>query len=346
MSGRFSERRREPRAGWLASDAPAAAVEIASRHVTVVGISRTAAGPVVQGWASEALPEGAVVPSLTALNVIDSAAVTDAIRRAVAQAGIRGKRVGLVIPDLAAKVSLVPFETVPARDEDLRGLIIWQVRKSAPFRVEDAQVAYMPGGPHGENGRTFVVTLARQDIVRQYEDACAAAGLHAGIVDLASFNVINAVLAGRARPDRDWLLVNTTRESQTLAIMRGDTLMFFRNRSIDGDETLPDLVHQTAMYYEDRLQGGGFERVVLSGTASRSGDAVRQSLAERLHAPVASIEPRQVAAFTGRGFDDLQPAAADALVAPLGLLMRDGGGAEPGGGAELRGGAALHGGGR
>ena len=30
----------------------------------------------------------------------------------------------------------------------------------------------------------------------------------------------------------DWLLVNTTQESQTLAIMRGDTLMFFSNRPI------------------------------------------------------------------------------------------------------------------
>lgn len=317
---------------WLSTDAPLTAVEIASHRVTAVGFARAAGGPVVQGWASEPLPDGAVVPSLTSLNVADTAAVGEAVRRALSRAGLKGRRAGLVIPDLAAKVSLVPFETVPERQEDLAELITWQVRKAAPFSIEDAQMAFVPGAPHGPNGRTFVVTVARKDIVRQYEDVCAAAGAQAGVVDLASFNVINAVLAGRPADAAaaggppaggDWLLVNTTRESQTLAIMRGETLLFFRNRPVDSDETLPDLVHQTAMYYEDRLQGAGFERVMLAGAAAWSGDSVRRGLSERLHAPVASIEPRHMALFTGTEVTHLQPAAADALLAPLGLLLRE-----------------------
>lgn len=312
---------------WLASDAPWTAIEIASDRVTAVALGKSADGLAVQGWASEALTEGTVTPSLTALNIVDTATVTAALRRAIARAGVKSKRAALVIPDLAAKVSLVPFETVPERQEDLANLIGWQVRKAAPFRLEEAQLSFIAGAPHAERGRTFVVTLARTDIVRQYEDVCAAAGLQAGIVDLASFNVINAVLAGRSRPESDWLLVNTTRESQTLAIVRGDVLMFFRNRPIDSDETLPDLVHQTAMYYEDRLQGSGFERVVLAGGAAWSGEGVRRGLAERLHAPVLSIEPRHVAGFSGPGFEDLQPAAAGALIAPLGLLLRERGSA-------------------
>lgn len=326
---------------WFAGDAPTAAIEIAAHRVTVLGLARGPGAAVVQGWASEALPAGAVVPSLTASNILDTGAVTDALRRALGRAGIKGRRAGLVIPDLAAKVSLVPFETVPVRSSDLSELITWQVRKAAPFRIEDAQMAFIEGAPHGAAGRTFVVTLARKDIIRQYEDVCAGAGAQAGVVDLASFNVINAVIAeareagdpsarsgpARAESRADWLLVNTTQESQTLAIMRGETLMFFRNRPIDGDETLPDMVHQTAMYYEDRLQGAGFERVVLAGGAAWSGDGVRRGLSERLKAPVTSLEPRQVAAFSGAAFDDLQPGAAEALLAPLGLLLRERGAA-------------------
>lgn len=322
---------------WLTGDAPGAAIEIAAHRVTVLGLARGDGAPVVQGWASEPLPAGAVVPSLTAPNIADTAAVTDALRRALARAGVKARRAGLVIPDLAAKVSLVPFDTVPERSQDLSDLISWQVRKSAPFRIEDAQMAFIEGARHGAAGRTFVVTLARRDVIGQYEEVCAAAGAQAGVVDLASFNVINAVLAQPAQPaqpqgdlpssQHDWLLVNTTQESQTLAIMRGETLMFFRNRPIDGDEKLPDLVHQTAMYYEDRLQGTGFERVVLAGGAAWSGDAVRRSLSERLRAPVTSIEPRNVAAFSGPEFEDLQPAAAEALLAPLGLLLRERGSA-------------------
>jgi type IV pilus assembly protein PilM len=330
MSATQGKGQRAESPNWLSGSAPEAAIEIAAHRVTVVGLARSAGEPVVQGWASEALPPGAVVPSLNALNIADRAAVVEALRRAMARAGVRGRRAGLIIPDLAAKVSLVPFDTVPERAQDLSDLVTWQVRKAAPFRIEDAQMAFIEGARHGDAGRTFIVTLARKDVVREYEDVCAAAGAHAGVVDLASFNVINAVLAARHRDlgaqmaqAVDWLLVNTTQESQTLAIMRGDTLMFFRNRPVEGDEKLPDLVHQTAMYYEDRLQGAGFERVVLAGGAAWSGDSVRRGLSDRLHAPVTSIEPRQIAGFTGQEFEDLQPAAADALIAPLGLLLRD-----------------------
>ncbi|MDQ3071350.1 MAG: pilus assembly protein PilM [Acidobacteriota bacterium] len=318
---------------WLTGDAPAAAIEIATDRVTVVGLARAASGAVVQGWATEALPAGAVVPALTSLNVIDTVATGEALKRALARAGVKASRVGLVIPDLAAKVSLVPFEKVPARQEDLKELITWQVRKAVPFRLEDAQMSFVPGAAHGDAGRTYVVTLARRDIVQQYEEVAAAAGVHAGVVDISSFNVINAILRGQVSPGdlslppapspSDWLLVSTTADSQTLAIMRGEALVFFRNRTIEGDETLPDLVHQTAMYYEDRLQGAGFARVVLAGGAAWSGDAVRQSLTDRLHAPVTTIEPRQVATFTGAEFQALPPAAADALLAPLGLLLRE-----------------------
>ena len=307
----------------LDSQAPTTAIEIAGTRVTVVGLTNAPDGPTVHGWASEPLAPGVVVPSLTALNIVDPAAVQGAIERAVTRAGVKAKRAALVIPDLAGKVTLVPFETIPDREGDLTQLISWQVRKSAPFNVEDAQMSFIPGALHGDRGRTYVVTLARRDIVRQYEDVCAAAGAHTGVVDLASFNLINAVLAGNAPAGGDWLLVNTTPDSQTLAIMRGDTLMFFRSRPIDGDEQLPDLVHQTAMYYEDRLGGAGFARVVLAGGAAWSGDALRQSLADRLHAPITAIEPKTIAGFAGRAFENLQPAAAEALLAPLGLLLRE-----------------------
>ena len=319
----------------LNSEAPTTAIEIAGTRVTVVGLTNGPHGPVVHGWASEALAAGAVVPSLTALNVVDAAAVKGAIERALSRAGIKARRAALVIPDLAAKVTLVPFETIPERAEDLAQLVSWQVRKSAPFSIDDAQMSYVPGAPHGERGRTFVVTLARRDIIRQFEDVCASAGAHTGVVDLASFNLINAVLAGSGwgqvsasasggnLSPYDWLLVNTTADSQTLAIMRGETLMFFRSRPVEGDERLPDLVHQTAMYYEDRLGGAGFARVVLAGGAAWSGEDVRQGLADRLRAPVTSIEPRAIAGFAGRDFEDLQPAAAEALLAPLGLLLRE-----------------------
>src|SRR5881227_3092715 len=76
------------------------------------------------------------------------------------------------------------------------------------------------------------------------------------------------VLASSSAPEEDWLLVHVTQEDATMAILRGEHLVFFRNRAADGEATLADMVHQTTMYYEDRLSGKGFGKVLLAGTGS------------------------------------------------------------------------------
>src|SRR4026207_2429563 len=54
-------------------------------------------------------------------------------------------------------------------------------------------------------GREYLVTVARRDIIESYERVCEAAGVHAGLIDIASFNQINAVLA-RGLVSGDWLV--------------------------------------------------------------------------------------------------------------------------------------------
>ncbi|MGH9176385.1 MAG: hypothetical protein ACRD1H_18595, partial [Vicinamibacterales bacterium] len=172
-------------------------------------------------------------------------------------------------------------------------------------------------------GQEFVVTLARTDVIAEYEEACAHAGVHGGLVDLATFSIINGVLASRTAPTGDWLFVHATPTSTTLTVMRDRDLIFFRHRDEETEGTLADVVHQTAMYYEDRLKGVGFTRVLLAGWAVVPGgaDALRRSLEERLALEVERVDPRWAAALLDR-----ISASADVLdsLAPLvGILLRE-----------------------
>jgi type IV pilus assembly protein PilM len=307
------------------SPAPAAAVEITADRVSAASLERRGGQAVVSAHASEPLPEGALVPSLTGANVHDRPTVLGALGRVLERIG-RPRRIGLVVPDVIARVSLVRFEQVPSRAQDLEQLVRWQVRKTAPFPIEDAQVSYV-SGLRAEDGQEFLVTLARRDVIAEYENLCAEAGAHAGIVDLSTINVINVVLAGSAAPTADWLLVNITGTYTSIALLRGPHLILFRNRAADTEGTLADLVHQTAMYYEDRLKGAGFARVFLSGAgaeeADRAGeiDQIRHSLEERLRTPVDMVDPRAAAPLTDR--ITAAPALLDALAPLVGLLLRD-----------------------
>jgi hypothetical protein len=81
------------------------------------------------------------------------------------------------------------------------------------------------------------------------------------------------------------------------------------------------------MYYEDRLKGAGFARVVLAGAgiagAQQAGDIeqVRRSLEERLRTPVDTIDPRASVTLTDR--ITAAPALLDTLAPLVGLLLRD-----------------------
>jgi Tfp pilus assembly PilM family ATPase len=304
---------------------PPAAVEIGSQRVSAVSLEIRGGRPVVTGYASEPVPEGALTPSLTGQNVHDRAALVAAIARALEQVG-RPRRIGLVIPDPVTKVSLVRFERVADRSAELDQLIRWQVRKAAPFPIDEALVSHVAGARTDE-GQEFVVSVARRTAIEEYESLCTAAGAHAGIVDLSTFNVANVVLAGSPVPTGDWLLVNLAPDWASIAIMRGPHLIFFRSRGAVGEGTLVDLAHQTSMYYEDRLQGQAFDRVLVCGAstagADHAGDVLelRRSLEARLAAPFDTVDARTAASLadpTAAG-----PALLDMLAPLVGLLVRD-----------------------
>lgn len=316
--------RTRPFARWLASPPPAAALEIAVGRVTAVSVAHQGDSLVLSGHASAGLPAGAVESVLNAPNVHDPAALSAAIRSVLDNLSPRPKRIGLVLPDTVAKVSLIRFEKVPPRVQDLDQLIRWQVRKAAPFRIEDAQVAWVPGLSFPDGAREFLVTTARRDVIESYERACAAAGVYAGIVDLASFNVINLVVAERDVTAGDWLLVHVAAEYVTLAVVRNGDVIFFRNRTTADDVDLVEMIHQTAMYHEDRLGGGGFRRIVLAGATARGAeqaDRLRRQVEER-----TGTRPEPVGFGGAIALRDRISASAelvDTTAPAVGLLVRE-----------------------
>ena len=308
---------------WFASPPPAVAVDITAAQVLAVAMADHGSTRVIAGHAVESLAAGVATPSLNSPHTHDERALVAAIDAVLQTIGHRTRRIALVLPDSVAKVSLLRFEKVPAKAQDLDQLIRWQVRKTAPFRIEDAQLTWQPGAALPGGGREYLVTMARRDIIQSYERAARAAGAHAGLIDITSFNQINAVLATGDVPG-DWLLVNIAADYATLAVVRGDHVIFFRNRTRGSEGDLPDLVHQTAMYHEDRLGGGGFSRVVLAGVSvlgAEEAERFRRVLEERLGQRVDPIDFRAAAEMRDR--IAAGPELLDMLAPAVGILLRE-----------------------
>jgi len=308
-------------ASWLASPPLEAALEISPAAVSVAVLGGRSSNPVVQGYAVEPLPPGAVTPSLTSTNIADPDAVARALDSACQSLGLKPKRVALVIPDVAAKVSLVRFDQTPTRRDDLNQLIRWQVKKSTPFPVDDACLTYTAGA-HQAVGGEFVVVVARRETIREYEGVCERIGIEAGLVDIATFAVINLFLSSNLGTAGDWLVVHMRPEYTSVAILRRDDVLFFRNR-VEGDaEAMEDVVHQTAMYYQDRLEGRGFSRILLGGIGRLQGevDLARRNLEARMGTVVEPIDPTRGAALTDR--ITATPELMATLSPLVGMLLR------------------------
>ncbi|MPY88153.1 MAG: hypothetical protein GEU99_09540 [Luteitalea sp.] len=327
---------------WLVAPPPSVGLEIAEDRVTAVAVSRTDTSTTITAHAVVPLADGLVRPALATPNIEDRDTVARAVGEALAASG-RPRRVALVVPDAATKVSLLRLEQVPSRSEDFDQLVRWQMKKTAPFPIEEAQVSVTRGVSLAEGGAEFVVTLIRRDIVSEYEAVCRQAGAHAGIVDMATFNLVNLVLLTErsiAAPSadgppeqplapasavvglRDWMLVNMSPSSTSIAIVRGADLIFFRNRPIERGDDLADHVHQSRMYYEDRLGGEGLARVFLTGAVDRNRlvSALRD-VESRLERRIEPLDVRKAAALPDRIM--VAPELVGALAAPVGLVLRE-----------------------
>ena len=126
-------------------------------------------------------------------------------------------------------------------------------------------------------------------------------------------------------PPGDWLLVHVTPDASTMAIVRDGALLLFRHRPVEGDGSLADLGHQTAMYYEDRLNGRGLARVVVAARDAAPADlGDLQALGRALEQRVGRRSWRSIRAALVRN-RSREPRGGEraAIAAPVGVLLRE-----------------------
>jgi Tfp pilus assembly PilM family ATPase len=200
------------------------------------------------------------------------------IRELFAASGTKPGRVSLILPDNLAKVSIVTLPEKPANRGLLREMLRFKLRRSIPFRLEDAVISShaLPGiGPE----QHYLVAVMLRSVVEQYEAALAAVGARPGLVDLCTpslFNLVRPALQKAAATGADAALLNCTRGYFTLMIVRSDRVVFFRCKSYAAGED-EDIAGRLAVlsrelasslsYYTDKLGGAGVGTLFVRSTA-------------------------------------------------------------------------------
>jgi type IV pilus assembly protein PilM len=303
---------------WLnAMPHPSLVVEIAGGHVAAARWGAT--GSALESFAVEPLPFGAVSASPVEPNVSQPDEVRNALRRVLSRVPDRGQGLALLIPDQVVRVFILPFETLPRRADEALPLLRWRLKKSVPFDVDETVVSWMRQTGKG-GGLQVVASVARQRIVREYEEIVNGLGTTASIV-LSSTLATLPLLEERGAT----ILVRMSGKALTTVISQGANLSVYRSTDVSGDasslepQAMLDEIFPAIAYHQDTW-GVAIERGRISGFGARE-TVFNRALSEELKCPVASLAESENARALDSRAKDLMRQDLDGLV---GWMMNQG----------------------
>jgi type IV pilus assembly protein PilM len=252
------------------STAPAAArphtaVELTPEGALAAAIPNGGGAPV---YAFAPLRPGALSPGIAGTNIIAHDAVVETLRTALDQVSPRSRAVTLIVPDTAARVFVLDFDTLPPKAPDVVYPVLrFRLRKSVPFEVEHAALSYQilsqnPAG--GEGAVKVLVTIMPKAILAEYESAVQAAGYQPGVVLLSGLASLAALT--EAAPA---LVANLSSTALTTSVTSGDNLLLYRTLELPEDNAtrVSDVqrnISVAAAYFEDKV-GSAPRRLYYAG---------------------------------------------------------------------------------
>jgi hypothetical protein len=263
---------------------PLWACELTSRHVIVAGVSKQRNR--VKARVAGQLRAHSVIGSLTETNIADKESTRAAVSQALSEAGFDGSEIAVIVPDDAVRIGFITVEKLSKDPEEQQTFIRWKFKKTVPFDVESAQIAFRVLGTKTDGSTDILVTLSPRAVVQEYENLFDSVDIHAGLVipsTLAALNLFNA-------PPADSLFLKVAPDCITTTIFQHGRMQFYRR--LVGVSPY-EAAYPTVMYYQDKLGGKALGQLVVCSYDSD----VRTSLEElqvKLNLMPERLEPRAV----------------------------------------------------
>lgn len=270
------------------------AVEVDPSHLllAVARREKREARPRVAHLRARPLPEGLLRPSVLQPNVADPAALAAEVR-ALFDALEAPRGLSVLLPDAATKVAILDLDKLPPSRREALELVRFRLKKTVPFRIDDALVDFQPLRAAAGKMRLLTAVASRQ-VVEQYAAAFEALGAQPGLMTLSTLALAERALPPASAPDSgDVLLANVTPHALTLSVFRGGDMVLFRSKGLAGPREADPEERRlaarrewqaTVAYYQEKLAGRGFSRALARLVGWKAPDLLDAEDVERLEA--------------------------------------------------------------
>jgi type IV pilus assembly protein PilM len=255
-------------------------LDIGTSAVRAVQVSAGGKGPVtLERLGQVLLPPGAMRDG----EIVDHAAVAEAIKTLWSRYGLKGKKVALGVANQQVVVRQVDLPALPV--DELRQSLGFQVQEYIPIPVEqailDLHVIEEYETQAGDRLSRIMLVAAQRDMIEGLVSVVRQAKLEPVLVDLAAFAMLRSLAPEQAIADREGeLLIDIGSAVTNIVVHENGSPRFVRILLMGGGEITEGLMSALGMSYEEA------ESAKADGTAAEpgalaSGDETTRLVAER-----------------------------------------------------------------
>jgi type IV pilus assembly protein PilM len=209
---------------------------------------------------------GTLLVSPTEDNVRKAEAAAAALKAIAPLDGSRKRRrAALILPDYAARVSVLDFDSFPSAPEEQLSLIRFRLKKTLPFDIDAAAVSYFAQPAEKGQKIEVVAVIVALEIIARYEALFRAMNFHAGEVTTSALAALQ-LCPPASREDAVNVVAKLNGDTLTVMVLRGDILKLFRCVALEQvtEEQILAVLHPTFSYVEDELAAPA-EKLTLCG---------------------------------------------------------------------------------
>ncbi|CAG0988726.1 Cell division protein FtsA [Myxococcaceae bacterium] len=199
---------------------------------------------------------------------LNAGAIADAIREAVSGAKIKSSQVAVAVSGHSVIVKKISLPTMTR--EELEESIRWEAEQYIPFDVNEVNLDFQILNPGAVEGQMDVLLVAaKKELIDDYVNVLAEAGVTPAIIDVAAFAVANAWAANfEVRPDEVVAIANIGAQSTNINVIAAGVPAFTRDISVGGNAYTEEIQKALSITFDEA------ERIKLGGTSEEDSQDV------------------------------------------------------------------------
>jgi type IV pilus assembly protein PilM len=232
-------------------------------------------------------------------------------------------RVSVSLPDSSGRVVLLDLDTrFRARDEGA-DIIRWKLKKSFPFDISELHLDYQVLQEKDSGEVSTLVSLISRNVVNQYEELFAQAGLQSDCIDFTTFNLYR-LFASRLDIVENAALMIRHWDTISILMFNNGVLEFYRSKelpsSLNEMNRIFREINSSLSVYKDKHPGHSLSEVFCIDTHDDA-DAFRMVVAEATGLEAIMLEPGRIVSRTESFSPDGK--TLQALAAAVGAAARN-----------------------